>query len=230
MEQITNIFNVDFKTVFLGIVAILLFFVALIGSIEKFSQIINKPVKWIKSKNDDHKKLEEVVRLSKENTENIDKLTKNLEELKNKRYLDVKEFKNCDKQLEKDLIEKEEELQRQMKQFTENRKRDREQSLQIQKELTDAIGCIYKTLAEIKKDMSDKDIADLRWIILKFATDLSNGKIASRESYDYIFSCYVRYENVLEENGKTNGLINESIDYIKEKYHEQLQNGTIHKK
>jgi hypothetical protein len=77
----------------------------------------------------------------------------------------------------------------------------------------------------MKRDMLEKDIADMRWDILKFSTDLSNGKIVSRESYDYIFKCYERYEQVLEANNMKNGLIEESISYIREKYHEDLTNG-----
>lgn len=80
-------------------------------------------------------------------------------------------------------------------------------------------------LAELKALFIDREIDSMRWTILNFCTDISSGKKVKRESYDYILKTYDKYERILSENGLENGLVNESIKYIKEQYHEELKNG-----
>lgn len=124
---------------------------------------------------------------------------------------ELKELKSC----EKTDIEN----------FKNNRIHDREQSFEIQKKLTDAIDNINKNLKDMRKESIDREIARIRWDILKFATDISNGKKASRESYDFISKLYTRYEELLDETGQENGLVDESVKYIRETYHQKLENG-----
>lgn len=69
------------------------------------------------------------------------------------------------------------------------------------------------------------EIQDIRWNILNFCSDLSNDKNFSNEYYDYVFKLYDKYEKMLAENGLTNGLIEQSISYIREKYRENLDKG-----
>jgi hypothetical protein len=109
--------------------------------------------------------------------------------------------------------------------FKNNRIHDREQSFEIQRQLTDAIDKINDSLGYMRQESIDREIARIRWDILKFATDISNGKKASRESYDFISKLYMRYEQLLEETGQENGLVDESVKYIKETYHQRLENG-----
>ena len=109
--------------------------------------------------------------------------------------------------------------------FKDNRIHDREQSFEIQKKLTDAIDSINESLKDMRKEGIDREIARIRWDILKFATDISNGKKASRESYDFISKQYTRYEELLEETGQENGLVDESVKYIRETYHQKLEKG-----
>lgn len=71
----------------------------------------------------------------------------------------------------------------------------------------------------------DKQISDYRWEILNMSSNLSNGKKYNRETFDHILTIYQKYEKILEENNMTNGLIDESIKYINEMYHEKLING-----
>lgn len=86
---------------------------------------------------------------------------------------------------------------------------------------------IRSDLAELKTMFIDREIDTMRWSILDFSIDISSGKKVNRESFDYILRIYDRYENLLEENGMENGLVNESIRYIREKYHEELKNGVF---
>lgn len=73
----------------------------------------------------------------------------------------------------------------------------------------------------------DKEIDDMRWEIINFATDLSSGKICNRESFDHILRMYQKYEKILEERHMENGLVTESIGYINEMYRESLKHGVI---
>lgn len=73
----------------------------------------------------------------------------------------------------------------------------------------------------------DREIDTMRWDILNFCSSLSNGRKFNRESYDHIFRIYDKYEAILEENNMENGLMEESIAYIREVYREGLKNGTI---
>lgn len=84
---------------------------------------------------------------------------------------------------------------------------------------------IKNELQNLSKMFIDMEIQDIRWNILNFCADLSNGKEFSRECYDYVFKLYDKYENVLIDNGLTNGLIEQSIAYIREKYHDNLKYG-----
>lgn len=82
---------------------------------------------------------------------------------------------------------------------------------------------IKQDLAHLTNMFVQMEIDNIRWNILKFCTDLSNGKKAQRESYDYIFKQYDKYEKMLEENGLTNGLVEQSIAYIREQYYQNLK-------
>lgn len=83
---------------------------------------------------------------------------------------------------------------------------------------------IKEDLKKLSDMFIDLEIQDIRWNILNFCSDLSNGKEFSSEYYDYVFKLYDKYEQMLKENGLTNGLIEQSISYIREKYHESLKN------
>lgn len=84
---------------------------------------------------------------------------------------------------------------------------------------------IKNELQNLSKMFIDMEIQDIRWNILNFCADLSNGKEFSRECYDYVFKLYDKYEKVLIDNGLTNGLIEQSVAYIREKYHDNLKYG-----
>ncbi len=71
----------------------------------------------------------------------------------------------------------------------------------------------------------DKIIDDWRWEILDFASALSNGRIYNREAFDHIIKIYHKYEEVLKERGLENGLIDESMKFVMEKYREYLEKG-----
>jgi hypothetical protein len=86
---------------------------------------------------------------------------------------------------------------------------------------------IRKDLSELKEMFINREIDTMRWSILNFSIDISSGKKVTRESFDYVLKIHDKYERLLAENGLENGLVNESIRYIREKYHEELKNGVF---
>ena len=106
---------------------------------------------------------------------------------------------------------------RHISELSERHERD-EQKFKLQNEE------INKKLNNLTNMILDKAIDDYRFEILDFCSALSNGRKYNREAFNHIFSVYKKYENILAENGMENGLVEESIKFIREKYNEQLNN------
>lgn len=170
MNAIQELLNLDITSVFSGIVIILFSIVAMYELIGKVSIIINKPVSWVRKKNEDHELLMQTI-------SNLSNLTK-------KQKSDVEQSIRHDKLIETRLNE----------------------------------------LTEIVVDMS---IESWRWEILDFSSALSNGRIYNREAFDHIFRIYKKYEDILNNNNLENGLIDNSIKFIREKYNDFLKNGEL---
>lgn len=111
-------------------------------------------------------------------------------------------------------------LHNEMKQYSDNRIKDRAQSMKIQKELNASID-------KLTSMFLDHEISSMRGEILNFCAALSNGRKYNRESFDNIFRVYTRYEQILKDNEMENGLVEESIGYIREVYHNGLKDGSI---
>ena len=135
MDSILALKEIDIVAVLIGLYLILTAILVLFKLVEGLSVFIGKPVKWIKRKNEDH--------------ELIINTAKNLEKLQNKHEKDLarslehnealkSDFKNFMLEI-RDAIS---DTQSQIAQFAENRVHDREQSFQIQRELTDSIKSI----------------------------------------------------------------------------------------
>ena len=85
---------------------------------------------------------------------------------------------------------------------------------------------------EIRKDVRkltdmflEETIDGLRWKILDSCSALSNGRQYNREMFDHIIHMYDKYEKIMEENNMENGLIEESIQFVRDKYRKYLENG-----
>lgn len=102
---------------------------------------------------------------------------------------------------------------------------DREQSLEIQKQLTESQNEIKESLTSLKKMIIKKDIDDMRWDILDFGSGIISDRKYSKEQYDHVFEVYQDYERVLEENHMENGRVDMSMTFIKKKYEYLLENG-----
>lgn len=122
-----------------------------------------------------------------------------------------------------ELINTIEENKQRIAEYEEKRVQDRQQSLEIQKQLTDSIAVISERLDKIQDSFIKNQIEDMRWKILDFANAIMNGNTnCYKDQFDNIIHLYDEYEYILEENNMTNGQVEESIKYIKEKYHERF--------
>lgn len=170
MEAIRELLKLDYVAVILAVFIIMSGVIAIYTIIGKFSEIIKKPVGWVKKKEEDHKML-----------------------LRHEQKI-------------KDLAAQ--------------HKKD-----------TDAINGeeneIRKDITKLTDMFLDREIDSMRWDILNFCSSLSNGRKYNRESYDHVFRVFEKYEKILKDNNMKNGLVEESMDFIRESYQEALKNGEI---
>lgn len=99
----------------------------------------------------------------------------------------------------------------------------REKSMDVRNELSCTINEIVKVLNDIKKNNLDEKIERMRWKILDFASQIRNHQISHPEQFNNVLRTYDEYETVLRENNLSNGQVDESIKFIREKYHELLK-------
>lgn len=116
-------------------------------------------------------------------------------------------------------------LQKEIQQFKENRIHDREQSFDIQKQLTSSQTLLQESVENLRKMLVNKEINDMRWEILDFSNAVMNGRVYNKEIYDHIFDTYTEYERVLEENGLENGKVDSSMQFVRNKYLELMEKG-----
>ncbi len=137
MNEILELTKVDFSFVFITVISSLVGIKAVIALLEWVIDKMGLETKWMRKKREEHELL---VRTSQ-----------NLSELQEKHKHDVEESNTHDEDIKEKLSGFMAEIrtsvsdtQAEIKQFTENRIHDREQSLQIQKELTDSIKSIVE--------------------------------------------------------------------------------------
>lgn len=214
MDTLKELLELDFQYLFIGFVIILVV-VKFLWTLSEwlFVEKLGLETKKQRQRREEREQLDATTELAKQTAKNLDKL-------ETQHTKDEKEFRE---NLNRHMTESEKDrkaLHQEMKQYSENRVKDREQSMSIQRELT-------SSMDKLTQLFLNKEIEDIRWEILNFCTSLSNGKKYNRESYAHVFATYERYEQILEENHMENGLIAESMDYIREQYQENLKNGTV---
>lgn len=168
MEAIREALNLDWVALILGVFIVMSGFIAIYTIIGKFSEIIKKPVSWVKKKNEDHDIL---LRHDKE-----------IKDLAKKHKTDTDKLSDDESEIRKDIT-------------------------------------------RLTNMFLDKQIDDMRYEILDFASSLSSGRKHNRESFDHILRIYKKYEQILEDNNMENGLVEESIAFIRERYQASLKSG-----
>ena len=87
------------------------------------------------------------------------------------------------------------------------------------------ISKISKGIDDIKDALLKDNIEKKRKSILDFCSSLSNNQKQNNEAFNDIFRTYAEYEQILKDNKLENGQAEESMKFIREKYHEKLRNG-----
>lgn len=84
---------------------------------------------------------------------------------------------------------------------------------------------ISKGIDDIKVNLVQKEISDIRWELLDFCSALTSGREYNREAFEHIFRTYEDYEKILADNHMSNGYIVESMKAVREIYHNKLVSG-----
>lgn len=226
LEELEYFMHIDWWQVFLA-ACFLLFAIKAVWSVLDWLlfEKLGIETKKMKQRRQDNELLKATAELAKTTAENLYKL-------QDRHIRDEENFRiNLNDYMEESRKDRKA-LHEEMTNFKNNRVEDREQSLEIQKELKDSI----KFLTDSQKDRDekinnltdmfvDKEIDDLRFKILDFASSISSGMKYNRESYDHILKIYGKYEKILEEHNMENGLVEESVKYIQNSYQELLKTG-----
>jgi len=227
-EELEQLTQIDWWQVFIGL-CLLLFFVKAIWSVLDWLlfEKLGIETKKMKQKRQESELLKTTYDLAKTTAENLDKLQK-------RHTKDEEEFRNNLNNYMEESRKDRKALHDEMTKFTDNRVNDRKQSLEIQKELKDSIKNLIdgqqdrdKKINDLTDMFVDKEIDDLRFKILDFASSISSGMKYNRESYDHILKIYGKYEKILEEHNMENGLVEESVKYIQSSYQELLKTGVV---
>lgn len=174
MGDIQNFFSffggmyMDFQHWLMGLFIILSMVIAIATLIGKISEIIGKPVRWVKVRQLDHDSLQET--------------QKELRDLAFRHEEDVKASEQHDKILQ------------------------------------DKVDKLYKMFV-------DKQIDDMRWEILNFASSISANRQFSKDQYEHVLDTYEKYKVIIEKHGLTNGRTNASMNVIRERYQYLLKTG-----
>lgn len=125
MKELTATLNLDFRSIITTIFVIMSGVVFAYQLIGKFSEIFGKPFKWYNSRNKDHEELKNLVGELKTHKENNDKV----EEV-------FVKFMN--------------EMKAEMQKYNDNRIHDRQQSFDIQRQLTSTMDKMAESAGENK--------------------------------------------------------------------------------
>lgn len=226
MDDLKQLIEIDWWYVIFALV-LLLVCVKLVWSLVDWLlfEKLGVETKKMKQRRHESELLKATADLAKTTAENLDKLQK-------KHCKDEEEFRNNLNNYMEESRKDRKALHDEMTKFSDNRINDRKQSLEIQKELKDSIKVLTdgqhdrdKKINNLTNMFVDKEIDDLRFKILDFASSISSGMKYNRESYDHILKIYGKYEKILEEHNMENGLVEESIKYIQSSYQELLKTG-----
>lgn len=114
--------------------------------------------------------------------------------------------------------------------FLNNQKTYHGQSIEIRNNLQENQENLSKQMTELKQLFINKEIDDMRWEMLDFASAIMNHRRCSKEQYDHVIDTYVKYEKILEENGMENGRVTSSMEFVNDKYKKLMSVGFDHDK
>lgn len=233
INQLIQLGDIDWWYVIVALL-LFLFFVKAVWSLLDWLlfEKLGIETRKMKQRREERQLLKDTAELAKAASELAKATAENLDKLQKRHTKDEEVFRsNLNDYIEESCKDRKA-LHDEMTRFTNNRIHDREQSLEIQKELKDSIKILTdgqqerdKKINDLTNMFVDKEIDDLRFKILDFASSISSGMKYNRESYDHILKIYGKYEHILEEHNMENGLVEESVKYIQSSYQELLKHG-----
>ena len=125
LEELIRTLNLDFRSIITTIFVIMAGFVFAYQLIGKFSEILGKPFKWYTNRNQDYKELKNLVEELKNHKENNDKVEEVFVNFMNEMNIEMQNYNN-------------------------NRIHDRQQSFDIQRQLTSTMDKIAESAGENK--------------------------------------------------------------------------------
>ena len=233
INQLIQLGDIDWWYVIVALL-LFLFFVKAVWSLLDWLLLekLGIETRKMKQRREERQLLKDTAELAKAASELAKATAENLDKLQKRHTKDEEVFRNNLNDYIEESRKDRKALHDEMTRFTNNRIHDREQSLEIQKELKDSIKILTDGQQERDKKINDltdmfvdKEIDDLRFKILDFASSISSGMKYNRESYDHILKIYGKYEHILEEHNMENGLVEESVKYIQSSYQELLKHG-----
>ena len=233
INQLIQLGDIDWWYVIVALL-LFLFFVKAIWSLLDWLlfEKLGIETRKMKQRREESQLLKDTAELAKAASELAKATAENLDKLQKRHTKDEEVFRNNLNDYIEESRKDRKALHDEMTRFTNNRIHDREQSLEIQKELKDSIKILTDGQEDRDKKINDltdmfigKEIDDLRFKILDFASSISSGMKYNRESYDHILKIYGKYEHILEEHNMENGLVEESVKYIQSSYQELLKHG-----
>ena len=205
MNELKALLELDFKYLFVGFI-LLLVVIKFVWTLLEWLIVekLGLETKRQRQRKAELKQLDDTTKLAQQTA-------KNLSDLEDRHTKDEREFRD---NLNRHMVESEKDrkaLHREMKQYSENRIKDREQSMKIQRELA-------SSMDKLEKLLLDKQISDYRWEIINVADKISNGRIVSKECLKHAIATYDKYEKIIKEYGLVNGEVTISIGVINSEY------------
>lgn len=232
MDDIKALTEIDYITVFLGVFVLLFAWKVAVLLKDWYFEKYGIETKKMKKEREDHemcvanaKAIKDLMELHKKDNqisnEHDEKIREDLSLFMNEVMGDIRELKT------------------KMSENFDNRTKDRQVSIEKEQRLNSRIDdlvdsskqrdvsveAISNGLDKLTKMFIDGQVNDMRHRILNFAASVSSGKKYNMEAYQYIMSIHSDYENILEEHNMTNGLVEESIGFIRSSYQEHLKKG-----
>ena len=149
MDAIKEFLQLDFSAIIISIFLIMSAIIAGYEIIGKFSKVINKPVKWVKDKDDDHKLLMETAK-------NLNGLKKHHEDDEKKLYNNLSTYRGQSKEIQDEWKETQEkifksidELSKKIDDFEKNTndrfsRNEEKENERVQSEIKDKIAQLYR--------------------------------------------------------------------------------------
>lgn len=180
LDYIKEFFQLDFATIMAGIFTIMAGIIAMWQIIGKFSEIIGKPFKWYNRRNKDHEELKSLI-------------------------IEVKNHEKNNDKVEETFVNFMNEMKKEMQKYNDNRVHDRQQSFDIQRQLTDSIDKMSQS-ASLNKVLIDALLEAQKEMMAEKINEKYKHYIAMdgipEDEYDEFVSLHSAYKGV---GGNHNG-------------------------